>query len=1293
MNTKITNIEYYYNIKLEKIEENENFYSKTEFYKNRNYYSENLKGEVLKLNISENSIYDLQGLIPIANTLTHLKIDRNELSEINDISSFKALEFLDLSANNISDISPISKLENLLNLYLDGNNISFIPKLHLPKLSELWLYGNKINEIENISTLKNLIVLNLSNNFLRDLKPLFSFKKLSRLDLGNNKIENIDGLENLKNLRSVSIDKNSLSDISVFSKIAELDSLNISDNQIEDISPLQHIKINEELLIGQNKIIDLGPLYPSLKNKKINFVNAFENPLIFPPQDVYFNGEEYVVKWFEMVAENVKICKKNIEKARINNETKLDLGMMGLTNLDFIPELFELEKLEELILSNHYAEYNEKSENWDKVYSDNNFYPNNLEYIPLDIKKLTNLKKLIIGGDWKNENLWNRWRIKDIAHIFSLKNLEYLNVSNNNIEKILVKNSQKLPNLKIIHLNNNKLTTFNTLTKFPNLQELYLSNNKLNTVTNLKNILSLKTIDLHTNKIKSIKPLLNLLEKTDIDITNSKWLKKTINIRDNPLKEPNYETINTGKEAVIRYFESEWKTVVNKELKLVLVGNSEAGKTTLVNYLAGEKDLNKPHDATHWMVERDIPSKEVIKKIGEKCNMRVFDFGGQDYYHDTHQIFFTKNTIYFILWEKKTNNLETRQLYQKVNGSEKNIETQDYPVEYWLESIKHFIKEKSNIVVNDKISYEFDSSVLTIQNKVSKANDIEHLNNSELKSEKKYPFIYDFINVDILDRRNLNHFDFLLSEIINDMKTIGSNILEYQHIIRTKLNNYNEKQILTFKEFINYCNKNLAKNISEDEAKDLCSYLKQLGLIFHLHDYSKVYLNKEWVFTSIYKILDGLFDFNGEFDRKYISDLLGLDSENELIVGLLQLMEEFKIIFTNPINNKYIAPLYLPKEPSDGVSLFLLENRLPYRRFDYNGFIHKTFILDFFNRYGKKTIGDGKKFYYWKDGLIIKDDITEQILHIKFKNGKNNDKQKSNACIDIFKLNNSDKENIFVSEVIDYIKEINNKFFKLEQKDIEEKKINIEDYYEEMVTVNNVDFVSLKLLNENAEKKKFVFSERKIVDKKEEKNLSHKDIRVIDYKQYLENKNMINKLFISYSKKDLVMVNRFQDHLSALERDKLLNTWYCTELRAGEKWDENIQNHFDESNIICFMISPNFMKTNYIFEYEVKKAIERKKKDKDFIIIPIIMDFCIWDSEIEDFNLSTYTALPYTAKPIADFENENAAWLIVTECLKTTLKNKQQPKGDLFFDEKKYYNNNRLRELFERLIKGELNKK
>ena len=1248
---KLKGIEEYFEINLEEAQfydDNRWAQSYTYLESKNNVYGVNENNEIVYLCIRRAKKKILPKILyPIKENLKFLVLSENEFEAVSGLKEFKEIFLLDLTSCKLTNVDFIKDFKKLDHLFLSNNKIEKLPNIEL-SLRVVYLDYNKIKDIKSIGKFKNLFSLSLSNN--------------------------------------------EISDISIFSNISQkFENINLDDNQILDISPLAFLEI-EKLSIRNNKIFDLSPIYKSLKSEKIKILNFNDlNNLFYPRYENDSDGVRYIIKWFDTI---IDFCNIKIKKNKEEKKTILDLGMMGLTDLSLIPELFELEHLEELILSNEWAEYDDKEKIWKKTKSKNNVYPNNIFNVPNEFEKLKNLKKLIIGGDWKDGGNWNRWRINKHISLGALHKLEYLNLSNNEITgKYFF--SPFLPNLKVLFLNNNKISSFVIINKNEiNLEELYLSNNEITKLHSLAILTSFTTIDLHENKIETLEPILNLLKNSSIDITDTKWEKNTINIKNNPIKQPNFETILNGKNAVIRYFQSEWKKVVNKEVKLILVGNSEVGKTTLVKYLDQEKKLESPHDATHWMIEKDITSKLNVTKLNEKCNLRVFDFGGQDYYHDTHQIFFSGKTVYLLLWEKETNNNNKRKLDQVINGNKRTIITQDYPVEYWLESIKHFTKVKSNILSEkNKIAFEFDSKLLMIQNKVHKASEIVHLNNFRLIQGEKYPFIYDFININIKpERRNLKYFDSLLTEIINEMENVGEEVLEYQDNIRNHLKKYDGKPILSFNEFCEYCNKQLYKEISEEELKDLCGYLKQLGLILCLPDFSKIYIDKNWIFECIYNTLDGLLEKEGEFDEDYLKvviNRIGGFIDDSIEDGVIQLMLEHKIIFKNLKTNKYIAPLYLPNEPAEGVSLFLLENRIPFRRFEYNGFIHKTFILDFYSKYGEKTISDGTRFYYWKDGLIIKDENSGQILHIKFNNSNENSK----ASIDVYKLNDIDKQNTFVLEIIKSIKEINNKFFKIEEEDLDKKRVDIEDYYEELVTVNNIDFISYDLIQKNNLEKKFVFNERKLIDLKENKLDANKNINLMDYKQFIEKQDMLNKIFISYSKKDLGMVNVFKDHLSALVKDKLLNTWYCTELEPGEEWNPSIQKHFDDSNIICFMISPYFMKTDYIFEYEVKKAFERKAKDDKLIIIPIIMDFCIWTSDNPEYNLGKFTALPYTAKPVTDFGNQNAAWLIIAECIKTVIKIKEQPENEDFFSRNNYYNNTQLRDLFERLVKGELNKK
>ena len=78
-------------------------------------------------------------------------------------------------------------------------------------------------------------------------------------------------------------------------------------------------------------------------------------------------------------------------------------------------------------------------------------------------------------------------------------------------------------------------------------------------------------------------------------------------------------------------------------------------------------------------------------------------------------------------------------------------------------------------------------------------------------------------------------------------------------------------------------------------------------------------------------------------------------------------------------------------------------------------------------------------YYYWKDGLVIKDSASSEIVMVQFNIGDS----EGNAFIDVVQINNA-SETKFVKEIIDFIKAINT------------------DYeIEEMVTLDGKDYVSL----------------------------------------------------------------------------------------------------------------------------------------------------------------------------------------------------------------------------------------
>jgi len=240
-----------------------------------------------------------------------------------------------------------------------------------------------------------------------------------------------------------------------------------------------------------------------------------------------------------------------IEESLKTKSKRLNLGNCGLRDLEVIPELFECTHVEELILSNEWAEY--ENGKWKKRTSDNKGSRNRISSLSDSIGDLTELRVLICGGDW-NENggeTWNRWGISSLTPVTRLDKLEYLNLSNNKLTSIV--GLSKLNNLKVAHLNNNEISRTETLGNLHFLRELYLSNNKLKVVDFISEIRSLETLDLHHNLIRDLRPIKSLIE--NIGISNDKWEVNTLNIAKNPLEQPPMTIVNLGKDAVIGIFE------------------------------------------------------------------------------------------------------------------------------------------------------------------------------------------------------------------------------------------------------------------------------------------------------------------------------------------------------------------------------------------------------------------------------------------------------------------------------------------------------------------------------------------------------------------------------------------------------------------------------------------------------------------------------------------------------------------------------------------------------------------
>jgi hypothetical protein len=138
----------------------------------------------------------------------------------------------------------------------------------------------------------------------------------------------------------------------------------------------------------------------------------------------------------------------------------------------------------------------------------------------------------------------------------------------------------------------------------------------------------------------------------------------------------------------------------------------------------------------------------------------------------------------------------------------------------------------------------------------------------------------------------------------------------------------------------------------------------------------------------------------------------------------------------------------------------------------------------------------------------------------------------------------------------------------------------------------------------------------------------------------------IRKLFISYAREDRTYVDQLEKHLSSLIRSGHIDSWTDSEIKAGQAWGNTIEDNLRNADLILYMVSADFLNSEFIFKKERPMA-EETRKDRGALIVPVIVRPCDWTNE--DF--AQYQAVPYNEKqrllPISEWSNRDSAYLAV----------------------------------------------
>src|SRR5436853_3089056 len=136
-------------------------------------------------------------------------------------------------------------------------------------------------------------------------------------------------------------------------------------------------------------------------------------------------------------------------------------------------------------------------------------------------------------------------------------------------------------------------------------------------------------------------------------------------------------------------------------------------------------------------------------------------------------------------------------------------------------------------------------------------------------------------------------------------------------------------------------------------------------------------------------------------------------------------------------------------------------------------------------------------------------------------------------------------------------------------------------------------------------------------------------------------------LFYSYAHEDEPLRQRLETHLSLLRRQGLISEWYDRRILAGDTWEHTIDKHLETASVILLLISPDFLASDYCYNIEMQRALERQKLSEAHAI-PIILRPCDW----QHAPFGYLQSLPLNGKAITTWNNEDEAFLAVAQSLR-----------------------------------------
>jgi internalin A len=757
-----------------------------------------------------------------------------------------------------------------------------------------------------------------------------------------------------------------------------------------------------------------------------------------------------------------------------------------------------------------------------------------------DLRPLGKLKQL-------RSLLCFKTQVADLAPLAELKQLQRLDCSYLKVTDLAP--IAELKQLQSLDCANTEVADLTPLAAMNQLSWLDFSHTPVGDLTPIAKLKQLLRLNCSRTQVDDLTPLVPRIHAGwPVKWKDFNRSESTFIIADCPLVCPPVEFAQDSPEAVVEYFEQlgTESTPLN-EIKVIFLGEGAAGKTSLIKRLRNEA-FNPKESQTHGIRIQKTPLELAD---GQTVSAHLWDFGGQEVMHATHQFFLSQRCVYVLVLDSR----------------------KDEKAEYWLKHAHSFGARSPVLVVLNKIdenpSFEVNRKVLL----------------------GKYPQIHGFFRVSCQRSEGIDPFRAALAEAVAKAPTRRTPFPANWLAVKTHFADM-RKDYIESSDYQAVCREHGVDRALSQSV--LLQFLHDLGVVIHfrkLRNFDTHILNPIWLTNGVYRVINservakqGGLLHEHELDGVINNQNLGNTGDHSWHYPLnklnyiVRVMQEFELCY--PIDHhSFIIPQLLPvQEPGFEVAGATL-------RFEI---LFLEFLPDsVFPRLMVKLQDFIKSDLRWRTGMVLeKSSVFDATARVRV------DKEDRVLRIDVC----GKEPRRFLSFIRATVKEIVADFAQLPTRE----RVPVPGCVEMLA------YDDLVIAESAGEKEVFVPALKKRIA------ISALLDGVEDPVMRDEVTQIPVKAFVSYAHKDAEHLPTMRAALSPLRRLNKLVLWDDHAIDAGAEWHETIFRELDEADIVLFLVSADSIHSDFCYAKELTAAMAAANRGEK-LVVAIRLRECAWD--------------------------------------------------------------------------------